>query len=128
MASSILLRQGANPSRPTSNVNPPAKTPRRSIQLEPLQPAVGFTVPDHFLAVEPRPLSAFDDDPVVTTAGAARILGISVTQLKKWRQRSKGPSYFQYGKRGPVRYRLSDLRSFQEKNLVTTNPANGDSK
>ena len=66
----------------------------------------------------PRPLSAFDDDPVLGTADAARILGIAADTMKKWRQRNQGPEYIQYEANGPVLYRLSALRQYQATHTV----------
>ena len=60
-----------------------------------------------------KPLSAYDDNPVLDTQGAAFVLGVSVDLLKKWRLRDQGPEYIQYGKDGPIRYELKDLLDFR---------------
>src|SRR5689334_12547728 len=70
-------------------------------------------IPKTLLELEPRPLSAYDDNPVFDATSAARFLGISSECLKKWRQRGQGPDYIQYGKDGPVRYELNTLRAFR---------------
>jgi hypothetical protein len=70
------------------------------------------------LRLEPRPLSAFDDNPIFNENSAARFLGISAECLKKWRQRNQGPDYIQYGRGGPVRYELNALMAFRAANRV----------
>src|SRR5207248_4077767 len=57
----------------------------------------------------PKPLSAFNDDPVFGTVDAAEFLGLDTENLKKWRQRGQGPDYLQYGPGGPVFYTLGGL-------------------
>lgn len=68
----------------------------------------------------PQPLSAVNDDPVFAVGAAATILGVTVEAMKKWRQRHKGPNYYQYGGDGSVRYALSDLLAFKKAHLVIT--------
>ena len=79
----------AGPSQPTNEVNStrPATlpAPRRTY------------VPRVFLDLAPRPLLAYDDNPVFNEASAARFLGISAECIKKWRQRNQGPDYLQSG-------------------------------
>jgi hypothetical protein len=66
------------------------------------------------LSVEAKPLSAYDNNPVLNDQGAAFILGVSSDLLKKWRQRKQGPDYIQYGPSGPVRYELNELMEFRD--------------
>ncbi len=61
-----------------------------------------------------KPLSAYDDDPVLDSQGAAFVLGVSVDLLKKWRQRRQGPDYIQYGAGGSVRYEVKALLEFRD--------------
>ena len=61
-----------------------------------------------------QPLSAFDDNPVLDSQGAAFVLGVSVDLLKKWRQRRQGPDYIQYGASGAVRYEVKALLEFRD--------------
>jgi hypothetical protein len=75
-------------------------------------------VPATLLKLESRPLSAYDDNPVLDEAGAAFIVGVSADCLKKWRQRKQGPDYLQYGKNGPVRYKLKALLEFRDLHRV----------
>lgn len=79
-------------------------------------------IPSRFRALEPpRPLSLINDDPVFDDYDAAELLGVTRGQMKKWRQRDRGPAYFQYEAGGPVRYPLSALRKFQAESLVYWN-------
>ena len=94
------------PNKPAAAANIPtsnkiAEIPSRMRELEPEAP----------------PLVAIDD-PVFTTADAARILGITAQRLMKWRQRDQGPDYLQYEKGGPVRYELSALIEFKAAHRV----------
>jgi hypothetical protein len=79
-------------------------------------------IPEEYLSVESRALSTFDDNPLFGTNGAAKILGLTVECLKKWRQRNQGPDYLQYGPSGPVRYELSALMAFRATHRVQVNP------
>jgi hypothetical protein len=64
-----------------------------------------------YLAVERKPITAYDDNPVFDERSAAILVGVSAELLKKWRQRNQGPDYNQYGLGGTVpsliRYALS---------------------
>jgi len=75
-------------------------------------------LPESQVHLLPKPLSAFDDNPVPDEAGAATIVGVSTALLKKWRQRKQGPDYIQYGTNGVVRYELKTLMQFREKHKV----------
>ena len=86
-------------------------------------PAQRREVPATLLQFEPKPLSAYDDNPILNEDGAAFIVGVTADCLKKWRQRNKGPDYIQYGKNGPVRYELNALLEFRDKHRIT--PRNG---
>ena len=74
--------------------------------------------PTTFVKLEPMPLAAYDDNPVFDETSASRFLGISQACLKKWRQREQGPDYIQYGTNGPVRYELSALQEFRDRDRV----------
>ena len=79
-----------------------------------VDPAQRRQVPATLLRLEPRPLSAYDDNPVFDEITAARYLGVTDHCLKKWRQRKQGPDYIQYGTNGPVRYELKALMEFRD--------------
>jgi hypothetical protein len=70
-------------------------------------------IPEMLLSYEPQPVSAYCNNPVLDERGAAAFLGLSQDLLKKWRQRSYGPNYIQYGKNGPVRYEFNELTEFR---------------
>lgn len=79
-------------------------------------------IPTRYRVLEPsRPLSLINDDPVFDDYDAAEFLGVTRGQMKKWRQRDRGPAYCQYEESGPVRYPLSALRKFQRESLVYPN-------
>lgn len=61
-------------------------------------------------------------DPVFSERAAARQLGENPETLKKWRQRSRGPAYIQYGKNGVVRYSRSALRAYVNRPFRSTIP------
>jgi len=71
-------------------------------------------IPATYISIEPKPLSAYDDNPVLNEQGAAFVVGVSADLLKKWRQRKQGPDYLQYGPGGPVRYELKALMAFRD--------------
>lgn len=75
-------------------------------------------IPLQYLAVERRPLSAYDDNPVRSERSAAAVIGVTAECMKKWRQRDQGPDYLQYGPSGPVRYELSSLMEFRAAHRV----------
>ena len=101
----------AGPSQPSNEVNSPRPAalgaPRRT------------HIPRVFLDLAPRPLLAYDDNPVFNEASAATFLGISAECIKKWRQRNQGPDYLQYGRGGPVRYELNTLTAFRAAHKIT---------
>ena len=76
-------------------------------------------IPRVFLDLAPRPMLAYDDNPVFNEASAATFLGISAECIKKWRQRNQGPDYIQYGPGGPVRYELNTLIAFRAAHKIT---------
>ncbi len=52
----------------------------------------------------------------LTTAELAARLSLKTGTLENWRVRGHGPVYVRLsGKRGPVRYRLSDVLKWEEK-------------
>jgi len=87
-------------------------------QPDPIGPAQCREVPEAVLQIEPQPLSAYDDNPVLNETGAAFIVGVTADCLKKWRQRKQGPDHTQYGRNGPVRYELEALMKFRDKHRV----------
>jgi len=90
----------------------------------PVGPAQRRQVPETLLRLEPRPLSAYDDNPVFDEITAAGFLGLTAHCLKKWRQRRQGPDYIQYGANGPVRYEFNALREFRNRYTVKLNRRN----
>jgi hypothetical protein len=93
-------------------------------QSVPVARAHSQQLPATYLLLEPLPLSAYDDNPVLNEAGAAFVVGLSADTLKKWRQRHQGPDYIQYGQNGVVRYELKALMEFRDKNRVKINNKN----
>ena len=52
----------------------------------------------------------------LTTAELAARLSLKTGTLENWRVRGHGPAFVRLsGKRGPVRYRLSDVLKWEEK-------------
>jgi hypothetical protein len=100
---------------------PPVPAPPQPAELGTAQHR---ELPATLLKLEPQPLSAYDDNPVLNEAGAAFIVGVTADALKKWRQRKQGPDYIQYGKNGPVRYELRALMEFRDKYRVVYNSRN----
>jgi hypothetical protein len=84
----------------------------------PVGPAQRRELPATYLALEPKPILAYDDNPVFNEIGAAQLIGVTADCLKKWRHRKQGPDYIQYGSNGPVRYELKALMEFRDKYRV----------
>ena len=61
-------------------------------------------------------LNELNDDRLVTTTYAAKLLGISVSTMKAWRYNSPpmGPPYRKLGTK-LIRYRVGDLKKWSEK-------------
>ena len=130
MASDSNLRNGTTPIRSTNTA--PSTSSRfslaeqgarwmaqRAASATPVQRPVRTVLPRH-LYVEPADLEKYyNDDPLVGTRGAAILLGVSVDLLKKWRQREKGPDYYQYEPGGPVLYSVRALNVFKVAHLIT---------
>ncbi len=53
---------------------------------------------------------------VIDDLQAAELIGMSVFTLRKWRTTGHGPAYIKCGK--SVKYRLSDLEAYIEKQMV----------
>lgn len=85
----------------------------KSTPLSEFPPPRRIQIPDVYLSIEHRPVSAYDDNPVFNEDGAGMLLGVSAERMKKWRQRSQGPDYLQYGRGGPVRYERNALMEFR---------------
>jgi hypothetical protein len=105
-----------------SKILPPESTTPDSYPSPPGAPAsetLRLVLPTRYTELEPpKPLSAFDDDPLFNPKAAGQILAVSTECLKKWRSRKRGPSYIQYGEDGPVRYVLSALMRFRAQHTV----------
>jgi hypothetical protein len=104
-----------------------AQTSQPAIESQDSQPAklraaLRTEVSATYLIVEHKPISAYDDNPVTDERGAAIIVGVSAEQLKKWRQRGRGPDYIQYGPGGTVRYELRALMDFRAAYRVRLSP------
>lgn len=111
-----LKFRGEETDRPQSSKAAPSSN--SAVESKDSQPAELRTahrtgIPATYLAVEPKPILAYDDNPVFNECGAAIIVGVSADQLKKWRQRKQGPDYIQYGQGGTVRYELNALMAFR---------------
>jgi Helix-turn-helix domain len=61
-------------------------------------------------------------DRSIKTAEAARLLGYSSAALRKWRLEGKGPRFIRHMR--SVRYKVSDLRDWEEKHAIK--PAKGE--
>jgi excisionase family DNA binding protein len=46
---------------------------------------------------------------LLTSKEVAARLGIHPVTLKRWRQEGKGPAYYQFGGKGPCRYKERDV-------------------
>jgi len=117
---SLPQPQAAAPQRPAPEVDVPADVVpsfQRS-RSAPVDQAQRRELPKTLLRLEPKPLSAYDENPVFDEITAARFLGLTAGCLKKWRQRRQGPDYIQYGNNGPVRYELNALKEFRETHRV----------
>jgi hypothetical protein len=99
---------------------PPLQLPVGEMPVSPKDRFAAFRkqIPEALLIYEPKPSRALFGNPVVNECGAAGLLGVSQELLKKWRQRSFGPNYIQYGKNGPIRYELNELTEFREVHAV----------
>jgi len=109
--------RGGQVAQPTNTTEGPASTlPIKTQGTRPpeLREARHTEIPQARLSIEPKPLSAYDDNPVLSEQGAAFIIGVSADLLKKWRSRNQGPNYLQYGPGGPVRYELNALLAFRD--------------
>lgn len=113
----LMESQNKAPSRPqpanAAPAPPPAAKAKDSPPPKPRIPHQTKT-PLTYITVEPKPLSAYDDNPVLNENGAAFVLGVSADLLKKWRYRKQGPNYIQYGPGGPVRYEIKELLAFRD--------------
>jgi hypothetical protein len=106
--------QPAKPAPALATPAPRPTVPANNSQLPEIRTAGRTQISKTILAIESKPLSAYDDNVVLTEQGAAFIVGVSADLLKKWRQRNQGPDYLQYGKDGPVRYELKALLDFRD--------------
>ena len=69
--------------------------------------------------------SNWQEDKLVRTADAARLLGVQPGTLKIWRYRGTGPPYHRIGSgsTSPVAYRVSDLMAWLEERRFTSTSA-----
>jgi hypothetical protein len=111
----LVTRGGMEPPQRAATAQrfAPAQAAPRQLPVE-LGPPHRRELPESQVNLLPKPLSAFDDNPVLDEIGAARFVGVSTGLLKKWRQRNQGPDYIQYGTNGVVRYELKTLMQFRE--------------
>ena len=92
---------------------PPQPTPAEDRHVAKVTP-----VPYRLRKLEPIDAAEFiNDDPVFETPDAARILGVRVERLEKWRQRGQGPDYQRYDD-GEIRYELSALVQYKATHRV----------
>jgi hypothetical protein len=97
----------------TRKPNPPEPTPAKSRPVPKVTP-----IPYRLRKLEPiDPAEIINDDPVFKTPDAARILGVRVDRLEKWRQRGQGPDYLRYD-RFDIRYELSALIQYKAAHRV----------
>lgn len=61
------------------------------------------------------------DDRLVSTAEAARLLGLAGKTLREWRSAKSGPAWLKLGagRQGRVLYRLSSLEAWVKANVTT---------
>ncbi len=52
----------------------------------------------------------------IREAEAARMVGVSVAALRRWRREHRGPAYVKL--EGCIRYRVADLKEFLDRNTV----------
>lgn len=57
------------------------------------------------------------EDPIVSQASAAVLLGVSVSTLTRWRSSGSGPTAMKFG--GKVKYRLSSLKAYMGQALIS---------
>lgn len=119
------------PIRPIIEINIPNRTASGSLAAPqssndsdnaPTKPSVSQPRP-HAVTQQPRKLQASDplvyvnDDPVFNTRDAARILGLTVDRMEKWRQRGQGPDYLRYDG-NIIGYELSALIQYKAAHRV----------
>ena len=64
-------------------------------------------------------------DPLISASDAARILNVALITLAVWRKsKISGPAYVKVGK--SIRYQLSAIRQFIDKNTVDTKELTND--
>ncbi len=56
---------------------------------------------------------------LVRECEAARLLGVSVASMRRWRREGRGPAYVRV--EGCIRYRVADLQAFMAANTVVPN-------
>ena len=104
--------RGEQPTRPSTATEDRASTPAievRDSQAAKVRTAQCTMQPETDPPAVSKPLSAYDDDPVLDSQGAA-FVGL----LKKWRQRRQGPDFIQYGAGGSVRYEVKALLEIRD--------------
>ena len=65
-----------------------------------------------------------DNDRLVNTASAAKLIGFTAKTLREWRSKGKGPAAIKFGKgqRGRVLYRVSALEAWLRENIQAWTP------
>lgn len=62
---------------------------------------------------------------IVREPVAARLLGVSIAALRRWRREGRGPAFVRL--EGCVGYRMTDLDAFIDSHRVTPSAAEADS-
>jgi hypothetical protein len=105
-------RPKAQSSSPTTPAVTRPQSPPPTPDPQTLHPKPAEIPPPPAQPDQPEPPRQPSDDPLLDSYCAAKLLGISLDLLEKWRRRDQGPDYIQYGKGGPARYQLSALATF----------------
>ena len=103
------------PQRYPRGVPPEVKRKRGTVVASDPSPRVN--IPPRSLRIDGEPVSS---EGLLTSRQVADALGISIRVLADWRYLGKHLPYFTLG--GPVRYRLSDVVSFLERNRSDVDP------
>lgn len=83
--------------------------------------SVGMTKTPQPAGQIPHPLSSADDDPLMTQAEVAQLLGIRAQTLAVWRHRRVGPPFVQLSPRQP-RYRRAAVIAWLASRDVEVQP------
>ena len=61
-----------------------------------------------------------DHQQLINEKGAAKTLSVALQTLRNWRFQHTGPAYCKLNGGRAVRYRLSDLNAFINRNIIKT--------